>query len=241
MNSSWNKSVVTWFKKEARCEFRSKHGLFSSALFGFMAVITAVFASFDETFPPNLAAGFLCLVLIFSSVVTTPRVFLIEEDQKTLELARLMSDPSIVYSGKTLFCVLTSAIGGILFSSIFVGMTENTLERWDVLIFGSLLFAVCLALCLCLCSALVIGAENRYVLAGVVALPLLFPLVFCAVGVLKFAFGEGSWGAAFRNLVVMSGYGLGLGAVGPILIDAVWGRRRDPTLQTSLPQNRKDE
>jgi ABC-type transport system involved in cytochrome c biogenesis permease component len=116
-------------------------------------------------------------------------------------------------------------------------MTQNTLARWDVLLGGSLIFAAGLALCLSLCSSLVIGAENRYVLAGVVALPLVLPLVFCGVGVLKFAFGDGSWGATSRNFIVLIGYSIGLAGLGPVLADAVWGNRRDPSPQQSPPYN----
>lgn len=237
MNSNWNRSVLAWLQKELRCELRSKHGVFSSALFGFMAVVTAVFATSQQTFPPDLAAGFLCVVLVFAAVVTVPRVFLVEEDQRTLDLARLIADPSVVYTGKTLFCSLLSAVGGIALSTVFVVMTRTEVPRWDVLLTGSLLFALSLTQVLALCSTLVVGAKNRWVLVGVIALPLILPLVFCGVGTLRFGFGQGAWGMALRNLVVLVGYGVGTAALGPVLTDAVWGKRKDPATQDSrIPQ-----
>lgn len=240
MSSTWGRKSRAWFLKELRCELRSKHGLFTSGLFGLMAVVVAVFATFDQILPPKVASAFLCLVLLFTTVATVPRIFLVEEDQRTFDLARLMADPSVIYSGKALFAVALNALAGLVLSSVFVGMTENPLARWDVLLFGSVLFTVGLTLSLCVCSALVIGAENRYVLAGVVALPLLVPLVFCGVGALNFAFGEGPWGAALRNLVVLGGYTVGLATIGPVLVDAVWGRRRDPDTSGGLPHNKEE-
>lgn len=251
MSSPWSKSCRAWFGKELRCEIRSKHGLYSSALFGFMAVITAVFATAKQTFPPTLAAGFLVVVLVFSAVVTVPRIYLVEEDQRTIDLARLLAPPSAIYVGKATFGTLLNAAAGLLFSLVFVTMARAEVLHWPELLLGSVFFAMGLAQCLALCSALVIGAENRWILAGVVALPLVLPLVFCGVGVTRYAFGDGSWNSAAQNFLILVGYTVGLGSLGPVLVEAVWGNpqtpldqqptKQDPNPTPNLSQNKEAE
>lgn len=249
MSSPWSKSCRAWFGKELRCEIRSKHGLYSSALFGFMAVVTAVFATAKQTFPPTLAAGFLVVVLVFSAVVTVPRIFLVEEDQRTIDLARLLAPPSAIFIGKATFGTLLNAAAGFLFSLIFVTMARAEVIHWPELLLGSMFFAMGLAQCLAVCSALVIGADNRWILAGVVALPLVLPIVFCGVGVTRYAFGDGSWNSAAQNFLILIGYTVGLGGLGPVLIDAVWGTpqkpnnlsAQDPNPSPNLTQNKEAE
>lgn len=240
MRSTWGKSVWRWLGKEARCELRSKHGVYSSFLFGLMAVVAATAATFDQKLNPSLAAGFLCLTLIFAAVVSVPRAFLVEEDQRTFDLARLAEEPSVVYTGKTVYCFVTSALTGPILALIYAVLTHVEVFRWDVLLLGSLVFSGGLSLCLSFCSALVVGAENRYVLAGVVALPLLLPFVFSGVGGLQFAFGEGAWGASLQNFAVMVGYGVGVGGLGPVLVGEVWGVRQDPRRRRQVSHNRKE-
>lgn len=229
MNSRSNKGgACVWLRKELMCEFRSKQGLLNSLVFGFMAVVVAVFATAQQQFSPDLAAGFLVSILVFSAVVTVPRIFLVEEDQKTFDLARLMADSATVYVGKALFSTGTLAVSGAGLAVVFALMTKTDVDHWEYLVGGAILFSIGLGQCLSLTSSLVLGAQNRAVLSGVVALPLVLPLVFCGVGAVRFGFGEGAEGAALRNVIVMFGYAAGLAALGPVLVGAVWGGRGGP-------------
>ena len=210
MNSPWFKACLAWLSKELRCELRSKHGLYSSMLFGFMAVIAVVFATAKQSFPPPIAAGFLIVVLVFIAVVTVPRLFLVEEDQRTFDLARLMAGPSAIFLGKTVFGTLLNSLGALVFSVLLVEMARIPVNHWGVLCLTAFLFAAATANCLAFCSALVIGAENRWILAGVVAMPLVLPLVFCGVNGVAYALGDGSWRMAQQNLLVLFGYSVAI-------------------------------
>lgn len=227
--------MLNWIIKEARCEFRSKQGLLNSLIFGFMSVIIAVFATAQQKFSPDLAAGFLASILVFSAIVTVPRLFLIEEDQKTFDLARLIAPPSVIFTGKAIFVTTTLGCisGGLAF--LFASMTKVQIFEPLYLLGSSLTFASGLSLCLCMTSAMVMGAQNRTVLSAVVATPLLLPLVFVGVGTFRFAFGIGSQGAANQNLLVMIAYIAAIFALGPILVDYVWDK---PVSPSTNPSNR---
>ncbi len=188
-----------------------------------MAVVVAVFSTAQQKFTPDLAAGFLATILVFSAIVTVPRIFLIEEDQKTLDLALLLTRPATIFTGKASFVTVTLAIIGLALAALFTSMAKVQVFEPLYLILGSLTFSAGLSLCLALTSSLVIGAQNRTVLSAVVATPLLLPLVFVGVGTFRFALGQGSQGAANQNLFVMLAYTAAIFSLGPILIESIWG------------------
>ena len=66
------------------------------------------------------------------------------------------------------------------------------------------------------------GAANRWILAGVISLPLTFPLVFMGVGLLRVAFGEGTLNGGFINLIGLLGYAVAPIGLGPFLAESLW-------------------
>jgi hypothetical protein len=66
------------------------------------------------------------------------------------------------------------------------------------------------------------GAANRWLLAGVVALPMLVPVVFLGVSALRAGLGAGLEAAGVQSLTALGGYALVAFAAGPRLIASVW-------------------
>jgi heme exporter protein B len=222
MSSSWGRQVAAVFAKEARTELRSRHGLFTSAMFGLLTVLTMVFASFLD--PPSAtgAAVLLCVALVFAAVVTLPRTMIVEDEQGTFALLQLLADPSAAFLGKALMNAVQMLLGALVLGVVFVAMAALGVER--PLVFGLALLLLSLALAggTSFCGALVIGATNRWVLAGVVALPLLVPVVFLGVVALRCGLGAGFVGAGTESLLALGGYALVTYAAGPRLVAAVW-------------------
>ena len=67
-----------------------------------------------------------------------------------------------------------------------------------------------------------LGAANRWILAGLVSLPLLVPVVFLGVGALQAGLGSGLDQQGSQSLVALAAYALVTLAAGPILIGQVW-------------------
>ena len=224
-------------KKEAACELRAKHGLYASLLFGFLAVATVVFSTFDQRLNPSLQAAFLCVILVFGSLVAVPRLFIVEADQGTFDLLRTLIPPGAAYAGKLLFAVFQLWVLAILTGAIFLVMSNAEVAHPLFLIMAVLLFTAGIAGALSLCSALVIGATNRWVLAGVIAMPLLFPMIFMGVGAVRYGFGSGTLQAGQSNLMAMLAYSVLMLVAGPLVIESVWDDRGDPVASKTAPQN----
>ncbi len=222
MSSSWVRQVRAIVGKELRTELRSKHGLFTAGLFGFLTVIAMVFASYAEKPSPTVAAGMLCVALVFSAVVTLPRTMIVEDEQGTFEMLQLLAEPSAAYFGKALTNCVQMVFASVVLGSVFIAMVEIPVARPLMFVLALLVLALALAGGTSFCGALVIGATNRWMLAGVVALPLLVPVVFLGVITLRTGLAGGFDEAGSESLVALAGYALVTLTAGPRLIAAVW-------------------
>ncbi len=220
-----NRPVVAWFRKEMRVEFRSRQGVFLSGLFGLMALAAISFATFADKPSPNLAAGLLAVMMIFVSCTAIPRVFLAETDQGTFDLIRQWGNCGAVFLGKALFGACFMLPTAILLGLAFVEMVNVRVLRYELLILASGLLGVAASNVLALTSAMVMTARNRWVLAIVVALPLMFPLVFFGIGSVRVALGQGSSESAWQSLMGLIAYASVPLALGPLVADSLWQER----------------
>ena len=86
-----NRRIRAIFLKEVRSEMRTKSGLTTTVLFSLFTVVTISLATFDLQISPQLGAGLLCVALLFAAIVALPRTLIIEEEQGTGDLLRLVA------------------------------------------------------------------------------------------------------------------------------------------------------
>ncbi len=212
-------------KKEARSELRHRSGIFTSILFSIFAVITISFATFDLAISPQLSSGLLCVGLLFSAIVGLPRVILIEDEQGTSDLLRLMAKPEDVYWGKTIYNFVFMIATAALLTFLFLGFTKSGVAIPWLLIICLLGASASYAGTVTLCGALVSNATNRTALAGVLSVPLLLPLSFMAVSALRVALDMEARFDAQKGTVAGLGlllYGAATLSLGVYLFKAVW-------------------
>ncbi|MBX7132177.1 MAG: heme exporter protein CcmB [Fimbriimonadaceae bacterium] len=214
--------IWTVFVKEWRGEMRSRHGLFTAGLFSLLAVVAMGFASYGIKPSGGLAAGMLCVTLLFAAITALPRTFLVEDEQGTFDLLRLIAEPSIVFAGKALYNAVQMLATGVLLAVLFVNMTGIEIAHGGLFALGIAAESLALAGAVSVCGSLVIGASNRWVLAGVVALPLLLPQVFLGVGCMRVALGEGLAPGGWQSAFGLIGFAIAALAGGPLIAAAVW-------------------
>lgn len=222
MNSNWARESWSVFVKEWMTEMRSKHGLFTSFLFSILAVVAMAFASFGTVPPPNLAAGILCVTLLFSAVVSLPRTFISEDELGTFDLLLIATEPTAAYAGKYLYNVIQSVISTSILATLFVSFNSISVTHYGIFSLCCLLTSLSLAGGVSVCGALVIGATNRWILGSTVALPILLPQIFLGIGAFKVSFGSGSVDGAWKYLVGLAGWAIVLAASGPLLAANAW-------------------
>jgi len=214
--------------KEWRTEIRSRHGVMTAGLFSLLTVVTMALAGSTSLPAPGLAAGIVCTALLFASIISVPRTFIVEDEQGTIDLLNLLCHPSAAYFGKMVVGLVPTLLSGLMMTTVYVAMAGIPVERPVILALGAFLTCTSLATAISLCGALVVGATNKWVLAGVASMPLLVPTIFLSVGALRVAFGEGSIGSAYQCLVGLLGLTVCWGALGPVLTAVVWPRGSVP-------------
>lgn len=226
MNSNWKTEVLAVFQKELQSELRSKTGLMTGGLFSLVTVIAISFVFFNKDVNAGMqdvAAGLVWVIVLFASLLTLPRTFLLEEEQGTADILRLTARPHAVYWGKVLFNTLQLLVVALFVTVLFLGLTGERVPR-------PFLYGVCLLGGTCamagavtLCGAIAAQAANRAALAGAIAVPLLLPLVQIGVTGIRQAFGSGLFGGE-QAAVALVGYAVITMAVGPWIYAAVWKR-----------------
>lgn len=216
------REIAAVFRKEWLAEVRSRHGLFTAGLFSLLSVVAMSFAGYGLRPSGSLAAGMLSVTLLFSAILALPRTFLVEDEQGTFDLLRLIGDPGPVFVGKTLYNIVQMLGTGALLGTVFLALSGVEVASTPLLVVGLGLQCVALAAAVSLCGALVIGASNRWVLAGAVAMPLLLPQVFLGVGAVRVALGEGLPAGGWQSVAGLAGFTVAALAAGPLIAAAVW-------------------
>lgn len=238
MNSFFNRQVKACLVKEWRVEARSRQGLFVSGLFGLMALAAVNFSVMISVPLPGLAAGLLAIIILFVATVAVPRLFLAEEEQGTFDLVRQWGVCSPVFLGKALFGLIFQGVSGFVLGLLYSGMIGVPVLNWPIYLVMSTLLGIAASNCLSLTSSMVMTAANRWVLASVIALPLLFPLIFLGIAGIKVAFGDGSVEGALQAIAALVAYAVLPLGFGPMIAEALWVERRDPGSSKDLTQNK---
>jgi heme exporter protein B len=223
MNSTWFSRTKAVFLKEARAEWRTRHGLFVGGLFVLLATVAMGFAAQFDQPSPDLAAGMLAVTILFCGATVVPRIFLAEEDQGTLDLLRLYAEPSAAFVGKLAYATLQMLIASTVATVLFSEMVQLNAWNLSFLYGGALLFGAALAGGLSFTSSLVAGAVNRWTLASAIGIPLLLPIIVLAVISLRHGFGVGRYLESLQSLIGLGGMTLCCLALGPALAPWVWG------------------
>lgn len=220
------REVLASFEREWRSEFRARHGLFTSLLFSVLAVVAISFACQREKPSPAIAAALLAVVLLFAAIASLPRIFLIEDDQGSFDLLRMASDPAHAFLGKLMFSLVQMLSTGLVLTLIFVALSGIDVEKPWLLAAAVFIECVALASATSLCGALVLGATNRWVLVGVLAVPVLLPQLTMGVLAMRAAIGEGAVELGVQNLLGLFGFCLATLGAGPLLVREVWSVER---------------
>lgn len=237
MSFLFNPATKACLRKEWQAEFRNPQGLYLSSLFGLMAMASIMFIKGQQRPTAELAGGLFSLVVLFSALTAVPRLFISEEDQGTFDLARQWGSLDSLWLGKALFAALTQGVSALVLGIIYSGVigigVVNPIHYW----LGVGMIGIGAANVLSLTSALVVTARNRWMLATVIAIPLLFPFLFVGIGALRVGLGTGTIGGGWQSLLALFMYGVAPLAVGPILAATLWNERKDPPLKLTHSHN----
>lgn len=225
MSSNWKAEIKAVVRKEIRSEMRSKSAIYTAFMLSSVTVFTLAFAFYGRELTPEAASGMLWAALLFAGVGALTRTFVSEEEQGTGDLLRMWANPVSVYWGKAFYALLQMQLTAFLVAVLFLTLTGVAVKDHLLLMAGLMGGATALAGMITLVSALISRGSNRSTLAGVVAMPLLVPLVALGVSASRNALDGFSLSTGWLSCAGVWLYAIVVLAMAPYQFAAVWSEK----------------
>ena len=225
MSSPWASEIGAVFRKELLTEMRNKSASYTAFMLSGVTVFTLAFAFFGKELTSDAASGMLWAALLFAGVGTLTRAFVAEDEQGTGDLLRMWSRPHAVYWGKVAFAFAQMTATAFVVAILFLVLTGVSVGNVGLLALTLTGGSAALAGMITLVSALISRGSNRGTLAGVVALPLLVPLVALGVTAGRIALEMNPINATpgWQSCAGVWLYTLLVLAMAPYQFAAIWG------------------
>jgi len=222
MNSSWLRETLAVARKEWTSERRDTSASITALVLSFGTVFTLAFAFYGRRVEPPAAAGMLWAALLFAGVSTLTRTFVAEDEQGTGDLLRVWSRPYVVFWGKAAYACIQMAVVGLVVSVTFIVLMSLTIKHPGLIALSLMGGFMALGGTVTLTSAIISRGANRSNLSGVVALPLLLPLLAMGVTSGRSAIEGAQLAAGWQACLGTWLYTLVVFAVAPHLFAAIW-------------------
>ncbi|MFC2041285.1 heme exporter protein CcmB [Chloroflexota bacterium] len=201
----WRKVItITW--KDVLAEMRTREIIFSVLVFTLLVIVTFNFAFGTNPETVELvAAGMLWVTLTFSGVLSLNRSFIHEKEEGCLE--GLMVCPvsrEVIYVGKMLGSLLFMLIIEAIALPIFAFLFNLILSLQLVVI--TFLATIGFVAVGTVFSALAVNTKAREIVLPILFLPIVAPIVICAVEASERALSGHSWGDLAMQLQVIGAF-----------------------------------
>jgi heme exporter protein B len=224
MNSAWSREVRAILLKEWRSERRNSSATVTALMLSGATVFTLAFAFFGRKLTAEATAGMLWAALLLAGVSTLMRSLVAEDELGTGDLLRLWARPHAVYWGKACFAFLHMVVTAAVATLLFLMLTGTGAARPLLLVLVLIGGSLALAGTITLVSAIISRADNRGTLGGVVALPMLVPLVALGVNATRAALDSGALASSgWTSCLGLYLYTLAVLALAPYQFASIWG------------------
>jgi len=204
--SFWRKVIaITW--KDVLAEMRTREIVFSVLVFTVLVIVTFNFAfGASQQTMALVAPGILWVTFAFAGVLSLSRSFILEKEEGCIE--GLMVCPisrEVIYVGKMLgsllFMLIIEAIALPIFTFLF---NLSVLSAQLVVI--TVLTTVGFVAVGTLFSALAVNTKAREMVLPILFLPIIVPLIICAVKASGLALSGESWSGLSSWLLIIGAF-----------------------------------
>ncbi|HDI51598.1 MAG TPA: ABC transporter permease [Bacteroidetes bacterium] len=219
---SWVREMLAIMNKDLRSELRTKYAINAIVMF---AVITLAAISFTVgafALAPQFQAALLWIVLFFSASSGLPRVFIKEEESKTVNALKLSSSPLGVFLGKLMFNLILLLILASIIVPLFIALMGVNIKGLALFVLIVVLGLLGLSGASTIVAAIVAKAATKGTLFAVLAFPILLPLLITTISATDYAMGGGTITGGFSHIQILVSYiGIML-TISILLFEFVW-------------------
>ena len=220
MKPSTFQGIKLVLRKELMTGLRFRAAWAAMLMFSFTSLVCISFTLGGTSAEPKLFAALLWILLFFSSLAGSDRVFSDEEAEGTLMALRVYAPSQAVLFGKMLYEFFVLTVITVLLLPLFIVFLG--VETKEILLLlctvGAGLWGISAAGTLL--SALIVGAGVRSGLFSVLMLPVILPVFLPAIRLTEAAFGGTVVSLSFFGGIVL--YDMILSVAASILFDYLW-------------------
>ena len=217
------KALAVW-RKDIRCEFRTRYAVNAIMLFGVTTLVVVSFAVGQKNLLPEVYSALFWIIIFFSAMSGLAHVFVREEESKTATVLRLTSDTTPIYLGKLGYNVILLALLQIIIAPLFLLLTDATLHDPSLFIVIVVLGSIGLAGATTLIAAIISRASVKGALFAVLSFPILLPLLIGVINATTKALSEsgGGFSGAASELQLLVSYAVVMITASLLLFEFVW-------------------
>jgi len=206
--------------KDLKIEWHYKFAI-GSALLYIISTVFITYLVFLNYMAPNVWAALFWIIIIFVSINTVARSFVMESKNRYYYYYTLAS-PEAVIMGKILYNNLIMLVFTLVTYFVFSVFFENYIQN-SLLFYPTLLLGSCgMATMLTLTTAIAWKANDSFALVSVLSFPLALPLIILSLKLTRMALGAFFWSEAIKLLFVLLLLDIIIIALAYILFPFIW-------------------
>ena len=214
--------AIAILRKDLIVEFRSRYAINTVLAFVVSATLVVLFALDTRILSDEIYSGLLWIIILFASMSSLSRSFVMETDKQTFDLLRLHTPGLPVYTGKLIYNILfTTAVTLLTFSLLFL-LTGAFSEGGFILLLILILGAIGFSSVSTLIASLVSRASRKGSIFTVLCLPLLLPLIMLLTTATRNTLGGAEFFENGEELLALTGYCGVTITLSVLLFEYVW-------------------
>jgi heme exporter protein B len=212
-----NVKAIQITKKEFLVEFRTRYALTSGILFVLTTLSIIVFSTTNDSKSAGIFSGFLWIILFFTTMTLTGKIFIEEEEKGTSLYLRSIAEPFSIFVGKVVFAIITSVVINLIASLMLpIFITEVTIQNLIQYVLVVILGSVALASVTTILSSIIAKASSKNGLLPILGFPILLPLVVIGVDATYLSIHSADWTTFLQSILFMIAYS------GVMIIVSIW-------------------
>jgi heme exporter protein B len=208
--------------KDLRCELRTGSALLTIALFAIVTLAVVSWGIGGRLLEPVVQASLFWTVLYFASSVGLARTFVREEETGTALALHLTAEPLAVLTGKMLFNILLMLALAVLITPLYLGLLTVTVASPGPFLLLLAFGLIGLAGVSTLVAVIIARARLRGPLFGVLAFPILLPVLLIAVRGTELALSGAPPAELSGHLTGLAGFAGAAITISYLLFTPIW-------------------
>jgi heme exporter protein B len=210
------------FQKDVKEEFRTRYNITTIFLFSFVTVIVISFSAGVYSLNNNIKCILLWIILFFSSMTAQAQVFIREEEAKTGNLLKLISEPLCIFVGKLIYNFLLLITLELIILPLYSMLMSFEIVSYSAFIFLLLLGSLALSIGATFIAAIISKTNAKGALFSVVSLPILLPVLITAINGMKTILNTGALVLIGEEVKLLFAYIIITLTASILLFDFIW-------------------